>query len=163
MKTVNLLLCILLLLGISGFQPTDKKARRLQQETEMKQLIESGRFKFVATSARSNLGTFNNLGVNYDMVFDSLKLKAYLPYYGRAYSVPYGGDGGVKFDLTAEKIEKSWNEKKKLFTIDTFVANTEDSYAINLTAGLSGYGDLKITFRNRQWISYYGRIEKLGK
>jgi hypothetical protein len=163
MKTVNLLLWVILLMGISGFQPGDKKARKAQQEMEMGKLIERGSFKFVVQSARSNLGTFNNLGTTYDMVFDSLKLKAYLPYYGRAYSVPYGGSGGVKFDLTAEKIEKTWNEKKKLFTIMTKVNNTEDSYDIQLTAGLSGYADLKITFRNRQWISYYGRIEKIER
>jgi hypothetical protein len=148
-------------MGISGFQPSDKKAKKAQQETEMKQLIESGRFMFVAQSARSNLGTFNNIGSGYDMVFDSLNVKANLPYFGRAYSVPYGGSGGVKFELTAKNIDRKWNEKKKLYSVSTELPDTQDSYSINLSTGLNGYANLQINFRNRQWISYYGQIEKI--
>ncbi len=161
MRTVNLLLWVILLIGISGFQPSDKKAKKAQQETEMKQLIESGHFMFVAQSARSTLGTFNNIGSGYDMVFDSLNVKANLPYYGRAYSVPYGGSGGVKFELTAKSIDRKWNEKKKLYSVSTELADTQDSYSINLSTGLNGYANLQITFRNRQWISYYGQIEEI--
>ena len=163
MKTIVLLFLGTLFLVFSGFQPSDRKEKKLQKEKEMIELIESGHFRFVANSARSNLGNFNNLGTTYDLVFDSLKVRAYLPYYGRAYSVPYGGDGGVKFDLTAEKIDKVWNERKKLFAIKLSVADSEDSYSIYLSAGVAGYADLQINFRNRQTISYYGKIEKLKK
>lgn len=163
MKTIKILILSTLFLVFTGFQTGDRKEKRMQKEKEMFELIESGHFRFLAISAKSNLGNFNNLGTNYDLVFDSLKLKAFLPYYGRAYSVPYGGSGGVKFDLTAEKIEKIWNEKKKLFTINTEVADSQDSYLIYLTAGVGGYADLQISFINRQMISYYGIIEKIKK
>ncbi|HAH24586.1 MAG TPA: hypothetical protein DCL77_12685 [Prolixibacteraceae bacterium] len=159
MKTKIAIVAGIIFLLISGFQPSDRKERKLQKEKDMIQLIDSGHFRFVATSARSNLGNFNNLGVSYDLVFDSLRFKAYLPYYGRAYSVPYGGEGGVKFDLKAKKIEKKWNKRKKMFTIATEVSDQNDSYSIFLTASPSGYADLKINFRNRQMISYYGNIE----
>jgi hypothetical protein len=161
MKTIGIFILSTLFLAFTGFQPNDRKEKRLQKGKEMYKLIEAGHFRFVASSARSNLGNFNNLGANYDLIFDSLKLKAYLPYYGRAYSVPYGGSGGVKFDLTAGKIEKVWNEKKKIYSITTEVSDSQDSYLIYLTAGLSGYADLKITFQNRQMINYYGVIEKI--
>ena len=161
MKTIRIFIAGFLVLAISGFQPSERKERKLQKENDMIQLIDSGHFRFVASSARSNLGNFNNLGVNYDLVFDSLRLKAYLPYYGRAYSVPYGGEGGVKFDLAAKKIDKKWNKKKKMYTIQTEVSDNDDSYSILLTASPSGYSDLKINFRNRQMISYYGNIERI--
>lgn len=166
MKTIEILIMSTLFLVFTGFQTGDRKEKRMQKEKEMFELIESGHFRFLAISAKSNLGNlgnFNNLGTNYDLIFDSLKLKAFLPYYGRAYSVPYGGSGGVKFNLIAEKIEKVWNEKKKLFTINTEVADSQDSYLIYLTAGVGGYADLQISFRNRQMISYYGTIEKIKK
>jgi len=128
----------------------------------MAQLIQSGCFRFVARSANSDLGNFNNLSSNYDMVFDSLHIKAYLPYYGRAYSVPYGNNkGGVKFDLTANKYDRTYNERKKMFVISAELKDTDDSYSIFLNAGLDGFADLKINFINRQWISYYGTIEKV--
>ena len=160
MKTIAIIITGILLLILSGFQPSERKQKKLEKERDMIQLVESGKFRFVALSARSNLGNFNNLSPNYELVFDSLRVKAYLPYYGRAYSVPYGGDGGVKFDLTAGKIDKKWNKRKKMFTITTEVSDSQDSYSIHLTASPSGYGDLNINFRNRQMISYYGRMER---
>lgn len=163
MKTKGILILGILFLAFTGFQPSDRKEKKLQKEKEMIELINSGHFRFVASSARSNLGNFNNLGTNYDLIFDSVQVKANLPFYGRAYSVPYGGSGGVKFDLTAEKVEKNWNERKKLFSIHTEVADSQDSYSINLTAGAGGYANLVINFSNRQMINYYGNIEKLEK
>lgn len=160
MKAISLLVLVTLLLGLTGFQQESKKEKKARQQLEMAQLIDGGRFRFVARSANSELGIFNNLSSGYELVFDSLKVKAYLPFYGRAYSVPYGGSGGVNFDLTAEKIEKNWNERKKIFTISTNLYDSQDSYSIYLTTGLNGYADLKINFRNRRWISYNGIIEK---
>lgn len=164
MKTLTLIIMGVLFLTISGFQPSERKERKLKQEKQMMELIESGHFRFMAQSARSSLGNFNNLGASYDLVFDSLRVKAYLPYYGRAYSVPYNsGEGGVKFDLKADKIEKQWNKRKKSYVIATELSDSYDSYSINMTASLSGYADVQINFRNRQLISYYGRIEQLAK
>ena len=160
MKTIGMLIFGTLFLVLSAFQPSDRKERKLQKEKDMIQLIESGHFSFVPRSAKSSLGNFN-LSSNYDLTFDSLNVKSYLPYYGRAYSVPYGGEGGVKFDLTAEKVDKKWNKKKKMFTITTEVSDSQDSYSLYLTASPSGYADLKINFRNRQMISYYGNIERI--
>jgi hypothetical protein len=161
MKTFSMLVIITLLLGLTGFSEVDKKEIKARQRLEMAQLIQSGHFRFVARSAHSNLGNFDQLSSNYDMTFDSLKIKAYLPYYGRAYSAPYGGGGGVKFDLKAKKIENVYNERKKMFLISTALEDTDESYEIFLNAGLDGYADLKINFRNRQWISYNGTIEKI--
>jgi len=162
MKTIIRLVIITLFLGLTGFREKDKKEDKARQRLEMAQLIESGRFQFVAMSANSSLGNFNNLNLNYAMVFDSLQVKSHLPYYGRAYSVPYGGgNGGVQFDLTAKKIDCVYNERKKIYLISAELKDLEDSYTIFLNAGLDGYATLKIDFVNRQGISYYGIIKKI--
>lgn len=161
MKTIQTLALAFIFLAMSGFQPSDKKEKKLQKEKAMYELLDSGRFRFIPSSARSSLGNFDNLGTYYELVLDSLHLKAYLPYYGRAYSVPYGGSEGVKFDQTVDEINKDWNKKKQMFTFKAEVADKNDSYLFYLTTGLSGYADLKITFRNRQPISYYGTIEPI--
>jgi hypothetical protein len=161
MKTVGLLILVSFFLVFSGFQPDNKKEKKAKEQFEMAKLIDSGRFRFVARSANSELGYFNSLTPNYDVVFDSLQIKAFLPYFGRAFHVSYGGDGGVKFDLRAEKITKEWNERKKLYHIQTKLEDSQDTYTIYLTAGLNGFSDLKINFTNRSWISYNGNIEKI--
>lgn len=164
MKTINLLVIIVLLVGVLGFKQSDKKEIRARKQLEMAQLIEKGRFKFVARSAHSDLGIFNNLTPSYDVIFDSLKIKAYLPYYGRVYQAKYGdSNGGVKFELEATKIEKKYNERKQLYEITTELKDIDERYTISLTAGLDGFADLRINFINRQWISYYGVIEKIEK
>ncbi|HET6559857.1 MAG TPA: DUF4251 domain-containing protein [Prolixibacteraceae bacterium] len=162
MKTISFIILGILFIIISGFQPGERKLRKVQKEREMLELLESGKFRFVARSARSSLGNFNNLSTHYDLDFDSLNIKAFLPYYGRAYSVPYNGEGGVKFDLKADKIEKRWDKKKKRYIVATEVSDQHDSYSIYMTASLSGYADVLINFRNRQMISYYGILERLN-
>jgi len=164
MKTIHLFGFMVLLISLTSFYPADKKETKARKQLEMAQLIEKGHFRFVAQSAHSDLGVFNNLTPNYDMVFDSLKIKAYLPYYGRAFQAKYGDtSGGVKFDLVATKLEKKYNERKQLYTVSAELKDSDEQYTINLTAGLNGFADLTINFVNRQWISYYGTIEKIEK
>lgn len=161
MKKIGLLLLVVLISGFTGYQKSDKKAIKAKERLEMAQLIESGKFRFVARSANSILGNFDNLSYNYEVVFDSLRIAANLPYYGRAYTMSYGSEGGVKFDLKTDRVDKNWNERKKLFTLSTELSDSEDTYSINLTAGLDGYADLRINFRDRTWMSYYGTIVKI--
>jgi hypothetical protein len=162
MKAIGLLIIVSILLDFTGFQKIDKKEMKARQRLEMAQLIESGKFRFVARSANSQIGTFNNFSYNYDLTFNSLQIIANLPYYGRAYSVSYGSsEGGVKFNLTAGSIVKKWNEKKKTFTISTELSDKKDSYSVFLSAGLDGYAYLTLNFRDRSGINYSGIIEKI--
>ena len=161
MKRISILVLLIFFLVTTGFNSDGRKEKKAKAQLEMAELIQNGRFRFVARTANSELGNFNHLSSNYELVFDSLQVKAYLPYYGRAYMVPYGGSGGVNFELTARSIDKKWNERKKLFFISTELADSEDSYSISLSASLDGFADLTIHFRNRRWISYYGIIEKI--
>lgn len=161
MKRLGVLILVVLVAGFTGVQKNDKKAIKAKERLEMAQLIESGKFRFVARSANSILGNFDHLSYNYDLVFDSLRIAANLPYYGRAYTASYGNEGGVRFDLKTDRIDKNWNERKKLFTLSTEVSDSKDTYTINLTTGLDGYADLQINFRDRTWMSYYGTIEKI--
>lgn len=161
MKTVVIFILIGFSIATSSFGHTDKKEKRARQQLEMAQLVESGKFRFVAGSVDSELGIFNNLSSGYEIEFDSTKVKAFLPYYGRVYSVQYGGNGAVNFELNADRIVNEWNERKKMYTITTTLSDTQDTYSIRLSIGLSGYSDLQINFRNRRWINYHGTIEKI--
>jgi hypothetical protein len=63
--------------------------------------------------------------------------EAYLPYFGRAYSASYGGDGGIEFK------------------------GDNDQYTISLEIGSSGYGSLGINSQKQANISYYGQASEL--
>lgn len=160
MKYFGVFVLILILLGFEGQEGT-KKEKKARQRLEMAQLIQNGKFRFVARSANSVIGNFNHLSYGYNMAFDSSHIVAYLPYYGRSYEAHFGDDGGVKFDLMADSVNKKWIKKKKLFQISTKLYNASDDYTIFLFAGLDGYAELRLNFRDRTWINYYGTIEKL--
>jgi len=162
MKKIFALFLFTSILVNTGYCLSDKKEKKVKQRLEMAQLIHSGRFKFIPNSASSSIGNINNIQSGYEMIFDSLNFKANLPYYGRSYESFYRFTGGVKFDYTAKRIDKSWYERKKIFIIKFDISNNLDSYSIDFTAGLNGFGNLKITLSNRELISYYGVIEKIS-
>ena len=162
MKYLGAIVLILVTMGLFGFQDNTKKEKKARERLEMAQLIQNGHFRFVARSANSVLGNFNNLSFGYDMVFDSLHIVSFLPYYGRTFVVRNDIEGGVKFDLTADSIKQQWMEKKKLFKISTRLSDSNEDYTIFLTVGLDGYAELNISFRDRTWMNYSGTIEKIS-
>lgn len=162
MKQKFLILIVLAgLFCMFGFESGDKKSKKAAEKVQVEELIKSGKFRFVATSARSVLGNFNQLSYGYNMAFDSMRVIANLPYYGRSYVADLTSDGGVKFDLTAKTMVKRWIEKKKMFEISARLVDSKEDYSIVLSAGSSGYAMLAINFRDRTWINYSGVIEKL--
>lgn len=161
MKKISMLFLIALFLLTTGFQTLDKKEKRARQQQEMTQLIQSGRFKFIPNSASSSVGNIHNISSGYEMIFDSLNIKANLPYYGRSYASYYRLNSGVKFELKALKIDKTWNERKKTYILDFNLSDKMDSYSIKMSLQLNGFANLKITFFNHELISYYGTIEKI--
>ena len=163
MKNMSALVLIALFLLITGFQPSDKKEKKARQQLEMAQLINSGHFKFIPNSASSTIGNINSIGYGYYVAFDSLYIKANLPYYGRSYASYYQFTNGIKFDLNAKKINKTWHERKKIYTISFDVSGDIDSYSVNLSAGLNGFANLKLIFANRELISYYGIIQRIDQ
>lgn len=92
----------------------------------------------------------------------SLKIKgdsvySYLPYFGQAYNVPYGGGNGLIFSevLTSYKISQG----KKDRTVVTFKVRTdEDNHTFYLNIWPNGQSDLSVASINRQMISFEGRM-----
>ncbi|MEN6456010.1 MAG: DUF4251 domain-containing protein [Prolixibacteraceae bacterium] len=149
---------------VAGGQELSRKDQRDQKEQEIKQLIDSRQFRFVARAVLPMSGPRIDLTSTYDLELDSMMVEAWLPFFGRAYHVEYGGrDGGIKFKEEAEKIDVTYNKRKKIYQINMDVDTDKDNYRVRISAGLSGYADVSISSNNRQSISYYGIIEPLGK
>ena len=93
----------------------------------------------------------------------SLKIKndsvfSYLPYYGRAYSVPYGGGKGL--DFKAPLKEYSMKLDKKGDAQIEFKARTpEDNFEYNVTVFSNGSASISVTMQNRQSISFQGDLD----
>jgi len=165
MKTLGILLFIFILgIQTSFAQKLTSKERKEQKAAEIKQLVESGEFVFIARFANPMSGPKIDLTSIYDLKFKDDSVEAWLPYYGRAYQAPYADrDGGIKFKTKVDQIETSFNERKKSYQINFEVKDQRDTYKMNLLVGLSGYGNLNVNMNHRQSISFSGIVEGLSE
>ena len=163
MKTIGILLLVFLLGMQTTFaQKLSTKERKEQKAAEIKQLIEKGDFVFTARFANPMSGPKIDLTSVYDLKFKGDSVEAWLPYYGRAFQVPYADhDGGIKFKAKVDRIETTFNEKKKSYQLNFEVKDQRDTYKMNLFVGLSGYGNLNVNMNHRQSISFSGIVEAL--
>ena len=83
---------------------------------------------------------------------------SYLPYFGVAYNVPYGGGKGLIFNAPITGYRKESLKKGKT-RIDFKTGNEEDKYEYSLTIYSDGSANIHIQPMNRQAISYSGELD----
>ena len=98
-----------------------------------------------------HLSTYYSLEVAKDTVISCL------PYFGRAYSIPYGGGKGLVFDGHAEDYTVS-DGKDGSKEIEFTVMNEEDNYTFGITVFPNGSAHINVNSNKRQPISYMGRV-----
>lgn len=170
MKTKTFLSVILVLISIfAAFaQEISKKEAKEKQKTakenQVKALINSGSFVFIADRAMPQGGrTVDLISYQAYVKFQPDLIESSLPYFGRAYSgVGYGGDSGLEFEGKPENYTLE-DGKKNVKIINTRVKGDHDSFNINLTITPSGYATLNVLSNNRNSITYTGVIKTLEK
>nr|WP_199000964.1 DUF4251 domain-containing protein [Flavobacterium sp. ASV13] len=163
MKTklsILLVLCCFLNFPVLAQEKTKKELkaeRELQKQKEIEALIDAKKFDFEAQKVTPQGGRFIILDYNtYFLKFNPEKTTCDLPFFGRAFNVPYGGDGGIKFEGIPQdiKVEK----KKNSYTLKTSVRGKDDVYNLMFSIFFDGGATLSIISNNRASISYDGEI-----
>lgn len=98
-----------------------------------------------------------HLDYGYDIRLSGDTLYSYLPYYGRAYSVPYGGGKGLVFNAPIQDYAVS-SQKKGLTKMDIYVENDEDCYAYMMEIFDNGQVDLLVRAQKREQILFRGKL-----
>ncbi|MRT93569.1 DUF4251 domain-containing protein [Ancylomarina sp. 16SWW S1-10-2] len=162
-KLIASLLLIVLVTEISAQNKLERRAKKLIALQESVQLIKSGEFKFEAKKAYPQGGSSIDLTTNYGFVtISENKSEADLPFFGRAYQLKYGGDGGMIFkgEILNEKFNQ--NSKKNKFTY-TFEVRDKELFKVILEAFSNESVSVIIQCSSRAHISYSGRIIELKK
>ncbi len=134
-----------------------KEEHKIEVQKRIDSLINSKVFVFVASMAYPQGNKAMNLTTNINFIkFSPELIVSELPFYGRAYNVAYGGDGGMKFQGKPE--EYTVVKRKKDYLIKAVVKGNNDSYQIFLTVSFEGSSSLSINSNNRSSISYSGDI-----
>ena len=136
----------------------DKKAAGFEKFAK---LIESGSYQFVVRSATPTGGKTIQITSEYTLEAREGTYEAHLPYFGRAYSASYGGDGGIEFKGEPENLKLTRNEKLYTISVSFLIRGDNDQYTISLEISSSGYGSLGINSQKRANISYYGQASEL--
>lgn len=127
------------------------KARRVDS------LVGSRYFGIEVNAAFPQRGSMQRLNYDYGIQVHGDTLRSYLPYFGRAYQIPYGGGKGLDFEAPMKRweLQEGKNGQKKLVM---WAENEEDAYVYTLKIYSGGNIDLTVDSRQRDRIHYTGRI-----
>jgi len=164
MRTFRRFKSILLLLIVIGsclhlsYGQDEKKERQASETALIKNLIDSQDFDFVAQSVLPARGAIRQLSSLYDIAISKDSVVSYLPYFGRAYTVPYNStEGGFKF--TSTKFEYSASPTKKNgWDILIKPKDYNEVQELSFRIFNNGYASLRIVSLNREPISFQGYI-----
>jgi hypothetical protein len=134
---------------------TDQKAYRIKRQIEFLD------FRFRATTAIPMQFQPVQLTPEYDLKVTKDTVKAFLPYFGRAYKAPMNPrEGGIQFSSTrfeysVTKGKKPGNWKVKILTLDT-----DRRFTLFLNIWQNCSAQLSVTDPDRQSISFQGYIDE---
>ena len=83
---------------------------------------------------------------------------SYLPYYGRAYSIPYGGGEGLNFKAPLTDYKLEW-DKKETAKIKFSARSEEDKFDFIIDVFSNGSSSIFVNMQNRQSISFQGELD----
>lgn len=138
----------------SGLSKAERK--RLQAE-KVRQALYDRQFTINVTSAHPTSFPPVNLTSPYSLEVRGDSVISYLPYYGRAYSVPYGGGKALNFSCKMSGYDIS--RSKKEYNIKMAIENEEDRYLYYIDVFDNGRASILVTSQNRTDILFYGDME----
>ena len=148
---------IVLFFGGQSLYSQSKKEREEQKAKEIKEMIENGRFTIEVDRALPMGGRTVHLTTPYSLEMRGDSAISYLPYFGRAYSLPYGGGDGMRFEESITDYQSTF-DKKGTARIK-FVARTkEDTFRFDVQVFSNGSAIISVTPTNRQNITYQGEL-----
>lgn len=148
---------IALLLGGQSLFAQSKKEKKEEKALEVKEMIEGGRFTVDVNRAVPMSGRAVNLTSSYSLELKGDSVVSFLPYYGRAYTAPYGGGNTMDFKATVSEYDLSY-DKKGAATLKFRTRTDNDTYAFSINVFPNGASTIRVTPVNKQGITYYGEL-----
>ncbi|MDO4159798.1 MAG: DUF4251 domain-containing protein [Prevotellaceae bacterium] len=151
-----LFVSVFVLTSCATVDSSEKAERRREKAETVNKAIERRRYVIDVSMAHPLKGRSVTLTSDYELEVINDSVISYLPYFGRAYSIPYGGGKGLNF--TAH-ISEYLSEKKKNGTQISFKAkNDEDTYTFNIEVFESGTAIINVFSQQRDRISFDGEL-----
>lgn len=153
---VSVCLALVMLSGCATSE--ERAARAAEQAAKVKTALTERNYKISVDRMYPMKGSSKNVSYGYSVEVRNDSLISYLPYFGRAYSVPYGGGKGLNFSERIGSYEEALLKNGK-HHIEIGVTNEEDTYLYTIDVFDNGNSTIAVQSRQREPISYAGRIE----
>jgi len=139
---------------------TKTAAEKERQAAEIQNALEISTFLFEATYAYPTGYRSVYLSPYYDVKVSPDTVKAYLPYYGRAYRAPMDPrEGGFNFTSTDFEYRVSPGKRKGSWVTVITIRDLDRPVTFNFDVWENGTARLGVNDMNRQPISFQGNIE----
>lgn len=158
LTTLTLIALSALLLSCGTGKSAAEKAARAKF---MDKQIENTNFEFVANHAYPQGYQSIHLTSQYSVKVTPDTVKAYLPYFGRAYRAPMNSsEGGIKFESTNFESKVLMGKRQGEWHVTINTKDTPSPITLNFHLWNNGTGQLKVTHQDRQSISFQGEIKE---
>ena len=143
---------------------SDKKAAEAKAFKAICELVNSKQFQIdidkVYPLDGFDVTRFNPRG---KIVVTDSTAKGFLPYFGRAHTLPYGEGGSIQFDEKIRKLEIEITEKRKKreITFNFSIPGNNDFYRIFIKAMSNGKCSIQLQSNNRNQCTYGGTISTI--
>ena len=142
----------------------EKKAEhKAMLEKQTRKLVDSKTFQFCVSQMLPANGSVRVLTTDYNVVLQNDTVNSYLPYFGRAYFVQYGSGESPMTFKTPITDYFAQTDKRDGYLIRFSAKNKSDKINFTFKISTNGSSTLSVTSTNRQSISYYGKLEGVGK
>jgi hypothetical protein len=148
----------LLMLFVMSSQVLQAQTRAEKKQAEIKKLIESKNYVFIAESANPLSGSVIRLTSIYFLKINKDSLDSHLPYFGVAFRAPMVTNESPLSFLSTDFNYSMKESKKGAFQVRIRINKPEDPDLMMLSVSNSGYATLTVNSMDRQTISFYGEI-----
>lgn len=149
--------CVALMM-LAGCATTEERAaRQAEQAMKVEAALNERCYKINVDRMSPLRGPSRMISYGYSVEVRNDSLFSYLPYFGRAYSVPYGGGKALNFSAPISSYQE-FQKKKNLRVIEIGVRNDEDTYLYSLEVFDNGSSTVRVYARERDRISFTGEM-----
>ena len=136
----------------------ERAARAAEQAAKVTKALEARDYKIAVNRMYPMKGSSRSVSYGYSVEVRNDSLISYLPYFGGAYNVPYGGGKGLNFSERIGSYRESLKNNGER-QIEINVTNEEDTYIYLIKVFSNGNSSIDVTSRQRDHISYSGELE----
>jgi hypothetical protein len=156
---VSIVMALLAAVLLGGCATSEERAaQKAEQVKKVTAALNRRQYKIAIARMYPMNGPSKTVTYGYSVEVKNDSLFSYLPYFGRAYNVPYGGGKGLNFSapIGSYQEEVAKNGKRR---IEIGLTNEEDTYLYILEVFDNGSSTVSVTSRQREQISYSGDME----